>query len=369
MATADVTLSADQARWVRLVGHGLAARRRPGGVVEVASAVCGLQAQLDSSPGLSVRVRRPGTGPAEVRAELLERRGVVRTWLQRGTLHVVASEELALYAAAVGASVTKRETRLWERRGLPAAEVGRVNDVVLETLAGGPLTRAVLAERVAAVLGPAAGEVVGHPWGIGLKPAAASGLICFGAPAGREVTFTRVDDWLGPAKEWQEVDARAWVLRRFLIANGPSTRSRFARWSGLSAGEVAGAWSALEAGLRPVGVAGHTCWYPADHPLPATPGPPALYLLPAFDAFTLGAPDPGALAGPDHVGDIFRKAGWISPVVLAGGRAAGTWKLTRSRGQPRVTLNLFRPLQKSERSDLEPEIAGVEQFAAGDAKD
>lgn len=372
MKAADpMVLTAEQLRWVRLVGHRLTATDRASDVVEAVSAVGGLQAQVPSSPGLAGRARIDGFERRDLHTALVTGRTLVKSWLQRGTLHLVPSAELALYAAAVGSSVTRQETRLWERRGMPADRVDDVNRAVVDALAGGPATRMELADRVGAALGPPAGEIVGHPWGIGLKPAAASGLICFGAPDGAEVTFTRVDHWLGAwLRPWPEEQARAALLHRFLLANGPSTRRRFARWSGLPAGEVAGAWSALASDLQPASVDGDRCWFLAGERFPVDPEIPPVRMLPVFDAFTLAASEPSSVVDGDHAGEVFRKAGWISAVILAGGRAAGTWKLTAKGGTHQVAPSLFRPLTKPERAGLDAEIADVERFvAAGDGGD
>jgi hypothetical protein len=62
--------------------------------------------------------------------------------------------------------------------------------------------------------------------------------------------------------------------------------------------------------------------------LVATRPTTAVRLLPGFDQYVLG---PGTKDG--HVvpaarrSAVSRQAGWISPVVVAGGRVSGTWEL------------------------------------------
>jgi hypothetical protein len=64
----------------------------------------------------------------------------------------------------------------------------------------------------------------------------------------------------------------------------------------------------------------------------------AVRLVPAFDQHVLG---PGT--GDPHVvpmqrrGEVSKAAGWIAPVVIAGGRAAGTWRVVGGR----VAIHLF----------------------------
>lgn len=48
-------------------------------------------------------------------------------------------------------------------------------------------------------------------------------------------------------------------------------------------------------------------------------------LLPSFDVFLLGHRDKSHLVDPAHYKRVYRKAGWISPVLLVDGRVAGVW--------------------------------------------
>lgn len=49
-------------------------------------------------------------------------------------------------------------------------------------------------------------------------------------------------------------------------------------------------------------------------------------LLPAFDPYVLGAGTANSwVVDASRRGAVSRAGGWISPVILAGGRVAGTW--------------------------------------------
>ncbi len=59
--------------------------------------------------------------------------------------------------------------------------------------------------------------------------------------------------------------------------------------------------------------------------------------MPSFDQWVLGpgTNDP-VVVPPEHRGLVSRAGGWISPVVLVGGRVAGTWEPVD--GVPHVSL-------------------------------
>ena len=72
-------------------------------------------------------------------------------------------------------------------------------------------------------------------------------------------------------------------------------------------------------------------------------------LLPAFDQYVLGpgTKDP-MIIDPGRRAAISRTAGWIAPVVLSGGRVAGTWDLNGSR----VNATLFPEAATVTEADL-----------------
>jgi len=67
----------------------------------------------------------------------------------------------------------------------------------------------------------------------------------------------------------------------------------------------------------------------------------AANLLASFDPFLLGHRDKSDLIEKAHYKKVFRKAGWISPVILVGGKVVGTWDYTRLGKRLRVVLRPF----------------------------
>jgi hypothetical protein len=52
-------------------------------------------------------------------------------------------------------------------------------------------------------------------------------------------------------------------------------------------------------------------------------------LLPAFDAFLLAHATKDHIVDPRFYKRVYRNQGWISPVVLVGGRIAAVWSIQR----------------------------------------
>ncbi len=78
-------------------------------------------------------------------------------------------------------------------------------------------------------------------------------------------------------------------------------------------------------------------------------------LLGAFDPFLLGYRGYGHVVAEEHVRKVWPGGGWIHPVVLVGGVAAGTWRLDG----PRLVVDAFGAIPGE---GLEAEAQDVARF-------
>ncbi|MEP7294261.1 MAG: crosslink repair DNA glycosylase YcaQ family protein, partial [Chloroflexota bacterium] len=89
-----VKLSAEEARALRLRAQGLQPQYPREKLVEAVGAVVGIQAQLASAMQLALRARINGLTLKDVNEAVGESRSLVRSWLMRGTLHLIPSDDL-----------------------------------------------------------------------------------------------------------------------------------------------------------------------------------------------------------------------------------------------------------------------------------
>jgi hypothetical protein len=251
----------------------------------------------------------------------------------RGTLHLLPTEDAGAYLALLAAARTWTRGS-WQKNYLPAREMEQLTDVVREALAGGDaLSREELLARIAEHSGATKlAEHVGSGWSTVLKPLAWQGILCQGPSRGGRVTFMRPDAW---SPRWpglpDEDAAAARVLRAYLAVHGPATAAGFDQWllRGATSRSALRRWFAdLGDGVTTVDVEGTTAYVLTEHEddlLSAKPST-AVRLLPGFDQYVLapGTAD-AAVLDPAHRPDVSRAAGWIAPVVVAGGRVVGTW--------------------------------------------
>src|SRR3954452_8517604 len=138
------TLPPDLARRILAAAQRLAGAPHSS-VVDTVRAVAALQAQDAGAAALGVRARRPGSMLAEVEAARFEERSVARTWVMRGTLHLIPAEDARWMIALLGPVGLRRSARRIAELGV--ADTG---PAVRAALADGPLSRRELTDAVRA---------------------------------------------------------------------------------------------------------------------------------------------------------------------------------------------------------------------------
>jgi hypothetical protein len=264
-------------------------------------------------------------------------------------LHHLVPEDLARVVVASGTRERWREAPWQKAFEVTFDQIEAMIAAAGEVLTDRPILRAELADAIAAHLSdPVLATKLRSGWGTFLGPVAQRGLLCFGSPAGRNVTFVRPSAWLGrpispqelvvvSAKERGNVPleplaALASLIRSFLSAFPGSGRDATARWWGsVPAGLINDARAVLGEGVVDIDVAGTRQWIlPADvAPLVATSPFQGVRLLPGFDPWINELPRrTDEVMTSIHHDRIYRVAGWVTPVVIVDGRVAGTWGLT-----------------------------------------
>jgi hypothetical protein len=345
----------------RLAGQHLTQRAPKKDLARVVSDIGGAQAQVMSSAELQVVVRAE-CSVEDVRKALWKDKKLVKTWLMRGTLHLVPSTDLPVYSAAMGV-YGMRNTNAWLKfMQITEPELTELIDSIGHVLDGHPLTREELVAKVGKGRPERIQLALKSGWGGMLKPVARRGLLCFGPSRGQSVTFVRPENWLG---SWRDVDperALVEVARRYLRAYGPATPKDFTRWWGTWPGVGKTAWMGLAKELAPVSIEGQRADILASdlRRIASASSEPSVRLLPAFDPYLMGYSTRDHLFAAQHSSRVSRTAGWISAVVLMDGRVIATWTHAMARKTLVVTVDPFRKLSPSTLKQIR---AGAEVIA------
>ena len=347
MASAVAAPCDDDVRRARWQAQLLARPHASASVADVVRHLIGLQAQIPSATSLAVRVRTVGLTEVDAERAMIPVGPLVRTWLMRGTLHVIHAEDLEWLLPLLGPPMVRTGERRRDQLGLDAVTLSRSIDVLEGLLAAGPMTRpnvfAGLARKGIDPAGQRGIHIVQH--------AALRGLLCFGPDRGRYQT------WMlrpaGAAPSLDRDDALAEFARRYRIGYGPSDPHGLASWSGLSVTHARAAWRLSEGADS------------ADLEPPLPTGAPTVRLLPHFDPYLLGYANRDLAVPAEHRLRVWTGGGYVLPTVVADGRVVGTWTGARRGRRIEISTTPFAAAwDDAVRAGLEAEFEDIGRFTA-----
>ncbi len=333
----------------RLTAQLLAGAPAPSPVA-VAERLLAVQAQDPRGARLAVRARTEGLTAADVDRALTEDRSLLITWLGRGTLHLVRSEDYSWLHALTTPPLFSANLRRLRQEGVDPAAAERGVAVVERSLAEeGPLTRDELRERISRAGVRTDGQALVHVLMLG----SLRGLTVRGPMIGGRHAYVLVRDWLGETGPVDRDRALAELARRYLAGHGPATDRDLAGWAGLPLRDARAGLAAIgpELDQGPDGLVDL-----GGRP-PAAEVPPPRLLGP-FDPVLLGWTSREPLLG--SYGDVVTVNGIFRPFALVRGRAAATWSMPGGE----VVLQPFGRLTRSESTALDADAADVSRFLA-----
>ena len=359
-----ISLSNDQVRLLRLRAQRLTPRSRDSvsNVALLVKGLCGIQAQDARAAALALRVRSAGLVAADVERARVQERTIIRTWGQRGTLHLLATEDLGwllpLFSPVFIAGGQRRRAEL----GLDEDTCARGICVIRDVLASqGPLTRADIVEQLAIHGLHIEGQARPHL----LYRAALEGVICLGPDRGTEPTYVLLSDWVQQGQALPQEAAYAELVLRYLGAYGPATPEDMAAWSGLPMSRIRAAWRHSANQLMEVEISGSAAWMLKTRAAWLDEPPIAdrvVCLLPGFDIYMLGYQKRDLAVPQQHTKRINAGGGILHPALLVDGRTVGTWKSLRKKNHLEVIVEPFDQLAPEVYPGLEAEVADLARF-------
>ena len=356
---------------VRRTASQLLDRRSGGGLEPAVRTLLAVQAQDKNAWRLALRARVDGVTAADIDLALTDRRSLLVAWFNRGTLHLIASEDYPwLLGLTAPTQVTSNSRRLAQLGFTPDEADRGVARIEQALLNDGPLSRSQIRERLQSAGIRTEGQAMVHL----LFATVIRGLAVMGpaGPGGQLFAHTR--EWLGvdpvtPGSLGGERrdTALAELARRYLLGHGPATAADLAKWSGLPLRDaraglrsVAAELVELEGGLldladrKPSALELEARWL--NEPLPPR-------LLPGFDPCMLGWREREPFVLPADDGLVVEKGGgFFRAVATVDGVAASTWSIRRRAGGVEIGVEPFRPLDADASAALRREAEDVARF-------
>jgi hypothetical protein len=326
-------------------------RMTPGQVVR---SMLAMQGQDLPGARWSIGLRGHGLTDLEVSAAF-DAGDIVRSWPMRGTLHVVAPEDigwmLELMAPRVISSTASRRAEL----GITAGDLERARDVSIASLHGGrSLDRQALLAAIEAGGVTIDGQRAYHLLGY----LAQTGTLLLGPFAGTQQAFVLLEEWVREPRRLEHDEALGELAGRYFRSHGPATERDLARWSGLPLRDVRTGMALCGNRLALLDLGGIT-YHLAPEVLDAVPAPasegavPDVRLLPGFDEFLLGYGDRSAALAPEHAQAVIPGGnGMFLPTIVIDGEVVGTWKRAAGTREAVIRLSPFGALPEDVREGL-----------------
>lgn len=355
-------LSLEQLRLIRMRAQRLHPKAAAASVDALLQGVCSLQAQELAAAHLAVRARSGGLRLEHVRRAREVERTLALTWCMRGTLHLVAAEDLAWLLPFCGPLYIHKGQRRYKELGLDAQTRAKAAEIMRDVLhERGPLTRPELAQLLAAQAIPVAGQAIAHL----VSYAALAGVICFGPERGGDLTYVLLEDWLGyQPQPLDEARLLARLARRYLEAYGPATAEDFASWAGIAIGQARAGLQAIRSELLEVEIPGSTAWMLEGQATwrNAAPAAPVVRLLPRYDAYLLGYRSRDFMVSEAYARRIHPGGGQIQQCVVLDGCAVAVWRALRRKRQTTIQVEPFEPLSAGALPALKAEVQDMGRF-------
>lgn len=329
---------------LRLASQGLLpAREQPSAPADVVRWMTAMQVQDFQAALWAVGVRLPGIGVDGVRAAL-DSGAVVRSWPMRGTLHLVAPEDLRWMLDLTAERLTKGIAARHRELGITWADVEQCREVALSRIAaGGPVSRSDLFKEFEAAGQSTTGQRGIHILGTLCRHA----WLVQGPLVGNQQLLVAFDEWIPESRRFGRAEAIAEFLLRYLRSHGPATLRDFAWWTQIPLNEVRAALEDVREGLVELEFGGSSYWMsPETAALLDTrvPGARTVLLLPGFDEFVLGYQDRSLVLPPEHASKIVPGGnGVFKKTVVAAGEVVGTWARAGTSRTAVVVPELFEP--------------------------
>ncbi len=339
----------------------------PQRIAETARRMLAVQGQDWRSARWALGLRTPGTDVTDVH-EAFNAGLIVRSWPMRGTIHLLAAEDIGWIQKVTNPRVLAGAAKRRETLGMNDATLERLVDVSVTALRGGvSLNRDELSD-----VWTEAGIEWQSNWRYHLIWwLCQNGLAVLGPVSERgEPRLVLASEWISSPRKLEGDEALLELAIRYASARGAVTAKDLAWWSGIPMGAAKqGLVHAEQTGrLTQFHLAGEgksaALWAdPARLAHHADADMPGWLLLPAFDEHLLGYQDRSLQLDPAHFEHIVPgRNGMFLATVVRDGRVIGTWKKGTRKGEGLVGTPLPGERFGADRGALKLRAAQWERF-------
>ena len=322
-------------------------------VPEMVSHLVGLQAQENLPPYLSLAARLTTFDPEDV-SRALEDRSLVRLLTMRGTIHLLTADDALMLRQWTQPRQEKERKASQNTQAALHLDTETFNRAVGMALADGPLAVKALGEALAANFPDVPANALSQLARVNQPLAQLPPRGAWKRSGG--VVYQYVDRWVD--RPLADPDPPA-IVRRYLRAFGPASAADVTAWSGVTG--MLGVLKAMDDLEVHEGPDGRKLFDVPDGSLADEDAPAPVRLLGTYDNVWLSH------AGRDRVTEPEKRKRWmgvnggVASAIFVDGMLEGLWRAVDGRVE---MVELFQKLTRSERTELDEEIARVEVLLA-----
>lgn len=312
--------------------------------VELLSWLGAIQGQDFPGAKWAMGLRLPGIKDVDMEQSITDKT-IVRTWLMRGTLHLVLANDVQWMIELLAPRIIKNNTRRYKDLKLDNETLKQSNKIIKDALAdGGELNR----RELLFILHENGISIEGQRGYFILQRASLEGLICQCQVNHNNATFISMDEL--PKSTLERDDAIAELARRYFQSRGPATITDFMWWSGLLATDAKTGIKAIKSDLSTEKLGKKEYWFFETETTDYTISQRA-HLLPMYDEYFFGYKDRSASLEKIYKNKIRLKKHY-KPIIVINGQIIGTWKRTFKENSVKIEYNPFITLKKSDNNAL-----------------
>jgi hypothetical protein len=296
----------------------------------------------------SVGCRVAGSSESSIEQAIAQAQ-VLRTWILRGTLHLVAPADIDWLLALCGPRLIKSNAGRYRQLGLDEATMQRANGILSHALEGG---KRLMRPDLFAILEQEGISTEGQRGVYMLQRASLDRLICQGVAPRNVPTFMSLPEVVAPSAPLSRPEAIARLAQRYFHSHGPATVHDFAWWAALPVTEARAGLEAVKGGLTSITHSEQVYWLPADQSERSPQQ--SVYLLAGFDEYILGYQQRDLVLPSQHAQQVVPgNNGVFFPTIASNGQIVGTWKRADKRGQVILTPTPFEGLSAADWEGVE----------------
>ncbi|HID92708.1 MAG TPA: winged helix DNA-binding domain-containing protein [bacterium (Candidatus Stahlbacteria)] len=358
-----------------LAKHHLSQKAKSDTLLKVISDICGLHAQVASSPYISLWNRVENFQKHCLTEALHVKKTLVKVWCMRGTLHIITAKELPIYHQALSKSILENYHNFLKRVGSLISENKKriLQQDILDILEEQPLTKRELMSKLKIRFTSDRDAKIAL--NRTLREMAYMGLVVHAESLGhwyhfKEYKFAKLDRWL-PTIDLNSIDefvAKRQLLLKYLSHYGPASVQDFAYWTGYKVADAQHIFEDVKDKLAEVSVEGKkgNFWLLKEDleifDKLDLREKPYVHLLPNFDPLIMGHKDKSHIMKDEYRKRVFLTLGDVAATLLIDGHVCGTWHYKKEKNKLVVTISPFEKLEAANVEKIHSKVEALSNF-------